>query len=84
MKFVFNLKKEIIMANTYKKPETKVIKVELQQMIAESFNGKGEYNEGVTLGARGTSFDFFMEEEEEAPGKSDDDDDWEDWEEEEM
>jgi hypothetical protein len=73
-----------IMANTYKKPETKVIKVELQQMIAESFNGKGEYNEGVTLGARGTSFDFFMEEEEEAPGKSDDDDDWEDWEEEEM
>lgn len=71
------------MANTYKKPETKVIKVELQQMIAESFNGKGEYNEGVTLGARGTSFDFFMEEEEEAPGKSDDDDSWEDWEEEE-
>lgn len=72
------------MANTYKKPETKIVKVELQQMIAESINGKGDYNTGVTLGARGNSFDFFaFEEEEEAPGKSDDDDDWEDWEEEE-
>ena len=68
------------MANTYRKPETKVIKVELQQMIAESLpTASGEATE---WGARGTSFDFF-EEEEEAPGKSDDDDDWEDWEEEE-
>ena len=69
------------MANTYKKPETKIVKVELQQMIAESINGKGDYNTGVTLGAKEISFDFF--EEEETPGKSDDDDSWEeDWEDE--
>ena len=68
------------MANTYKKPETKTIKVELQQMIAESLQNKGEYSSTVTLGAKGSSFDFF--DDEETPTKSDDDDSWKDWEEE--
>lgn len=45
------------MAMKYIKPETKTYKVELQQMIAESFNGKGDYDTGVTLGARGFSFE---------------------------
>ena len=67
------------MANTYKKPETKTIKVELQQMIAESLQNKGDYTGEVTLGAKGSSFDFF--DDEEAPSKSDDDS-WKDWEEE--
>lgn len=65
------------MANTYIKPETKTIKVELQQMIADSLPNVGEIENPL---ARENSFDFFMEEEE-APGKSDDED-WEDWEDE--
>ena len=71
------------MANTYKKPEIKTIKVELQQVIAQSkldINGEGNSQ----WGAKENNFDFFaFEEEEETPGKSDDDDSWEDWEEEE-
>ena len=73
------------MANTYKKPETKVVKVELQQMIAQQskLNVNGEGN--TQWGAKENNFDFFAFEEEEAPGKSDDDDSWdEDWEEEEF
>lgn len=71
------------MANTYKKPETCVVKVETQQILQTSNIPMGEGTKDPSLGdARG--FDFFsFEEEEEAPGKSDDDDDWEDWEEEE-
>ena len=41
----------------YIKPETKTYKVELQQMIAESMNGKGDYDTNVTLGAKGFSFE---------------------------
>ena len=72
------------MANTYKKPETTIVKVELQQVIAQSPSPNLDPTQTTTgMDARG--FDFFsFEEEEEAPGKSDDDDDWEDWEEEEM
>ena len=65
------------MINTYIKPETKTIKVELQQMIADSLPTVGEIENPL---ARENNFDFFMEEEE-TPGKSDDED-WEDWEEE--
>ena len=65
------------MANTYIKPETKTIKVELQQMIADSLPTVGEIENPL---ARENSFDFFMEEEE-TPQKSDDED-WEDWEDE--
>lgn len=67
------------MVHTYKKPETRVVKIELQQMVAQSvrFDPTSETN---TMEAKG--FDFFsFEEEEEVPGKSDDED-WEDWEEE--
>ena len=75
------MERNTIMANTYKKPETKIVKIELQQMIADSIP-TGE--SGSLTGAESKKFDFFsFEEEEEAPGKSDDDDDWEDWEEEE-
>lgn len=66
------------MINTYIKPETKTIKVELQQMIAESLPTGDTYTDPAISDAKG--FDFFMEEEE-VPGKSDDED-WEDWEEE--
>ena len=66
------------MANTYIKPETKTIKVELQQMIAESVPTGTTYTDPASSDAK--VFDFFMEEEE-VPGKSDDED-WEDWEEE--
>ena len=66
------------MINTYIKPETKTIKVELQQMIAESLPTGTTYTDPGSSDAR--SFDFFMEEEE-TPGKSDDED-WEDWEDE--
>lgn len=70
------------MANTYKKPETKVIIVETNSILAGSLNTNEEQSTKPQL-SRG--FDFFsFEEEEEAPGKSDDDDDWEDWEDEEM
>lgn len=65
------------MINTYIKPETKIIKVELQHMIADSLPQVGEIENPL---ARENNFDFFMEEEE-VPGKSDDED-WEDWEEE--
>lgn len=69
------------MINTYIKPETKTIKVELQQMIADSIT----IDTGTTPTNPNQSdahiFDFFMEEEEEVPGKSDDED-WEDWEDE--
>lgn len=67
------------MINTYIKPETKTIKVELQQMVAQSVRFDPT-SETTTMDAKG--FDFFsFEEEEEVPGKSDDED-WEDWEEE--
>ena len=66
------------MINKYIKPETKTIKVELQQMIAESLPTGDTYTDPASSDAKG--FDFFMEEEE-VPGKSDDED-WEDWEEE--
>lgn len=72
------------MANTYNKPETKTIKVESQQIMAgsgvttNSTTGDVYTSTDVTYGK---GFDFFIEEEEEAPGKSDDED-WEDWEEE--
>lgn len=67
------------MINTYIKPETKTIKVELQQMIAESLPTGDTYTDPAISDAKG--FDFFTFEEEEAPSKSDDED-WEDWEEE--
>ncbi len=67
------------MINTYIKPETKTIKVELQQMIADSLPTGDTYTNPNQSDAH--IFDFFMEEEEEVPGKSDDED-WEDWEEE--
>ena len=66
------------MTNKYIKPETKTIKVELQQMIAESLPTGTTYTDPASSDAKG--FDFFFEEEE-APGKSDDED-WEDWEDE--
>lgn len=53
------------MANTYIKPETKTIKVELQQMIAESLPIGTTQTNPTESDAR--SFDFFMEEEE-VPG----------------
>lgn len=69
------------MVNTYKKPETRVVKIELQQMVAQSVRFDPT-SETTTMDAKG--FDFFaFEEEEETPGKSDEDDSWEDWEEEE-
>ena len=76
------------MANTYKKPETSVVKVELQQMIAQSatdaVTGVKIDTQSSTDGMGAKGFDFFaFEEEEETPGKSDEDDSWEDWEEEE-
>lgn len=70
------------MANTYKKPETKVVKIEATTLMAGSLEKNNTPIDASLSDARG--FDFFsFEEEEEAPGKSDDDDDWEDWEEEE-
>ena len=68
------------MINKYIKPETQTIKVELQQVIAQSpvIPIGDTSTDPATSDAR--SFDFFMEEEE-APGKSDDED-WEDWEDE--
>lgn len=71
------------MANTYKKPETRIVKIETQQMCAGSPNPSIDPTQNTsTMDAKG--FDFFSyEEEEEAPGKSDEDDSWEDWEEEE-
>ena len=74
------------MANTYKKPETKIIKIESQQIMAGSLNkGSNGVDDATKVLSRENNFDFFsFEEEEEAPGKSDDDDNWEDWEEEEM
>lgn len=49
------------MANIYKKPETKVVKVELQQMIADSIpNG----TDGSLDQAEAKGFGFFEEEEE--------------------
>ena len=73
------------MANTYKKPETKIVKVESQQIMAGSLNkGTDGVSDPTQVLSRENSFDFFaFEEEEETPGKSDDDDSWEDWEEEE-
>ena len=73
------------MANTYKKPETKIVKVESQQIMAGSLNkGTNGVDDATKVLGKENSFDFFAFEEEEAPGKSDDDDSWEDWEEEEM
>ena len=72
------------MANTCKKPETKVVTIVHDYKLMAPVSGptqdsSAEFNDGLSR-----SFDFFsFEEEEEAPGKSDDDDDWEDWEEEE-
>ncbi len=69
------------MANTYKKPETSVVKVQTQQILQTSLKQQG--GEATEWGAKENNFDFFAFEEEEAPGKSDDDDSWEeDWEEE--
>ena len=47
------------MAMKYIKPETKTIKVELQQMIAESIPDDRNYGDGngLTLGAKGFSFE---------------------------
>ena len=54
------------MANTYIKPETKTIKVELQQMIAESLPTGTTPTDPAGSDAR--SFDFFTLEEEEISG----------------
>lgn len=67
------------MINTYFKPEIKIVKVELQHMIADSLPQVGEIENPL---ARENNFGFSFEEEEETPGKSDDDD-WEEWEDEE-
>ena len=70
------------MVNTYRKPETKIVKIETTTILAGSIGKDDTPVSANESDARG--FDFFsFEEEEEAPGKSDDDDDWEDWEEEE-
>ena len=71
------------MINTYKKPETTVVKVQTQQILQTSIE-MGEGTKATNL-ADGRAFDFFaFEEEEETPGKSDEDDSWEeDWEDEE-
>ena len=68
------------MVHTYKKPETRIVKIELQQMVAQSPIPNVKDGDAVSPGMS-KGFDFFMEEEE-VPGKSDDED-WEDWEEEE-
>ncbi len=69
------------MTNTYNKPETKIIKMELQQIMAGSI-GQVTNSDPVTPGTEDAKgFGFFFEEEEVA-GKSDDDD-WEEWEDEE-
>lgn len=69
------------MANTYRKPETKTIKVESQQIMAGSLEkGTTGVSDETKVLSKGFTFDFF-EEEEEAPSKSDDDD-WEDFEDE--
>ena len=67
------------MVHTYKKPETRIVKIELQQMVAQSPIPNVKDGDAVSPGMS-KGFDFFMEEEE-VPGKSDDED-WEDWEEE--
>ena len=69
------------MINEYIKPETKTIKVELQQMIAQSMDKDATETINNNNDVLSRGFDFFMEEEE-TPGKSDDED-WEDWEDEE-
>ncbi len=77
------------MANTYMKPVTEVIEVELQQMIAESLTNNGNYGngEGYTIGAKPTNFDFFAapEVEEETPNKNklNQEEEWDEFEEEE-
>ena len=74
------------MANTYKKPEIKTIKVELQQVIAQSkldINGEGNSQ----WGAKENNFDFFAapEVEEETPNKNklNQEEEWDEFEEEE-
>ena len=69
------------MINEYIKPETKTVKVELQQMIAQSMDKDATETISNNNDVLSKGFDFFMEEEE-VPGKSDDED-WEDWEDEE-
>ena len=70
------------MANTYIKPKTKTVRIELQNLITLSppltsteatKDGNGDYNDARGLG-------FFFEEEEVTSEK--DDDDWEEWEDE--
>ena len=51
------------MANTYIKPETKTIKVELQQMIAESLPTGTTSTKPEESDARSFGFNFFEEEE---------------------
>jgi len=75
------------MANTYKKPETKVIHIESHLMDTVSkgqFGGAGGGTDGQEIQVNSKGFDFFAyEEEEETPGKSDDDDSWDEFEDEE-
>ena len=49
------MERNIIMVNTYKKPETKIVKIELQQMIAQSLPTTS--GEATEWGARGFSFE---------------------------
>lgn len=67
------------MINTYFKPEIKIVKVELQHMIADSLPQVGEIENPL---ARENTFEFFTFEEEEVTSEKDDDD-WEEWEDEE-
>ena len=67
------------MKNRYINPDTKVLKVQTQQMIATSVGIGSDVTSTEGAQARGSDF-FFLFDEEEMPSKSDDDNSWEDWE----
>ena len=76
------------MIKTYIKPETEIIEIELQQVIAQSLPNNGSYGDGsgYVIGARPTNFDFFATpevEEETQNTQKNQEEEWEDWEEEE-
>jgi len=77
------------MANIYKKPETEIIEIELQQMIALSVTDATtgvKIDSGSETGGMGAKgFDFFAapEVEEETRTKSNQEEEWDEFEEEE-
>lgn len=76
------------MIKTYIKPETEIIEIELQQVIAQSLPNNGSYGDGsgYVIGARPTNFDFFAtpEVEEETPNTQKQTEEWDEFEEEEI